>query len=27
MPLSDEITTVAEARDALRELLKGGAPC
>ena len=27
LPLSDEITTVAEARDALRELLKGGAPC
>ena len=27
MPLSDEITTVAEARNALRELLKGGAPC
>ena len=27
MLLSDEITTVAEARDALRELLKGGAPC
>ena len=27
MPLSDEITTVAEARDALRELLTGGAPC
>lgn len=27
MPLSDEITTVAEARDALRELLKGGVPC
>ena len=27
MPLSDEITTVAEARDALRELLRGGAPC
>ena len=27
MPLSDEITTVAEARDALLPLLKGGAPC
>ena len=27
MPLSDEITTVAEARDALLLLLKGGAPC
>jgi hypothetical protein len=27
MPLSDEITTVAEARDALLPLMKGGAPC
>ena len=27
MPLSDEITTVAEARDALLPLLKGGTPC